>query len=130
ENGIVGEYRKDRTGAEAYEAFLQKLVSWADNSWWTVAALVFVALCWLYELFVAESFLYAATLPPLWLRILTLLVYTPIMYAVFLNVVRLLVILIFTNWLSTCTLSTSTRWTRMAPPGWGSWARCFRSVCC
>jgi hypothetical protein len=99
ENGIVGEYRKDRTGAEAYEAFLQKLVSWADNSWWTVAALVFVAVCWLYELFVAESFLYAAALPPLWLRILTLLVYTPIMYAVFLNVVRLLVILIFTNWL-------------------------------
>lgn len=72
ENGIVGEYRQDRTCAEAYEAFLQKLVSWADNFWWTVAALVFVALCWVYELFVAEPLLNAATLPPLWLRILTL----------------------------------------------------------
>src|SRR5215472_9847369 len=99
ENGIVGEYRQDRTGAEAYEAFLQKLVSWVDNFWWTVAALVFVAVCWIYELGVAEPLLKPETLPPLWLRILTLLVYTPIMYAVFLNVVRLLVILIFTNWL-------------------------------
>src|SRR5215469_2979546 len=99
ENGIGGEYRKDRTGAEAYEAFLQKLVSWADNFWWTVGALVFVAACWFYEFVIAEPILPAATLPPLWLRILTLLVYTPIMYAVFLNVARLLVILIFTNWL-------------------------------
>src|SRR5215472_5429387 len=99
ENGIVGEYRKDRTGAEAYDAFLQKLVSWEDNLWWTVASLVFVAICWLYELGVAEPLLKNATLPPLWLRILTLVVYTPIMYAVFLNVARLLVILVFTNWL-------------------------------
>ena len=99
ENSIIGEYRQDRPGAEAYEAYLQKLVAWADNFWWTVAALAFVALCWLYELFVAEPLLNAATLPPLWMRILTLVVYTPIMYAVFLNVVRLLVILVFTNWL-------------------------------
>jgi len=99
ENGIIGEYRRDPPGAEAYEVFLQKLVSWEDNLWWTVAALVFVALCWVYELFVVESFLNPATLPPLWLRILTLAVYTPIIYAVFLNVARLLVILVFTNWL-------------------------------
>jgi hypothetical protein len=99
ENGIIGEYREDRPGGEAHEVFLQKLVAWEDNLWWTAAALAFVAVCWLYELIVAESFLDGATLPPLWLRILTLLVYTPIMYAVFLNVVRLLVILIFTNWL-------------------------------
>ncbi len=92
-NDIVGEYREDRPGGEAYEVFLQKLVSWEDNLWWTLAALVFVALCWVYELFVVESFLNPATLPPLWLRILTLLVYTPIIYAVFLNVARLLVIL-------------------------------------
>src|SRR6266851_2452170 len=98
-NDIVGEYREDRTGGEAYEVFLQKLVAWEDNLWWTVAALVFVALCWLYELFIAEPLLPAATLPPLWLRILTLVVYTPIIYAVFLNIVRLLVILVFTNWL-------------------------------
>ncbi len=99
ENGIVGEYRRDPLSAEAYEVFLQKLVSWEDNFWWTVAALAFVAVCWVYELFVVESFLNPATLPPLWLRILTLAVYTPIIYAVFLNVARLLVILVFTNWL-------------------------------
>src|SRR5262249_51735328 len=86
ENGIVGEYRKDRPGAEAYEAFLQKLVSWTDNFLWVAGALVFVAICWFYELVVAEPLLPAATLPPLWLRILTLVISTPIMYAVFLNV--------------------------------------------
>jgi hypothetical protein len=98
-NGIIGEYRKDRPGPETYEAFLQKLIAWEDNLWWTVAALVFVAVWWFYELFVAESLLLPATLPPLWFRILTLVVYTPIIYAVFLSVVRLLVILVFTNWL-------------------------------
>jgi len=98
-NGVIGEYRSDRPGSESYEDFLKKLIRWADNPWWIVAALVFVALCWLYELFVIESFLNPATLPPLWLRIAQLTIYSFILYAAFMSAARLIVILIFTNWL-------------------------------
>jgi hypothetical protein len=100
-NGAIGECRANRSGPESYEDFVEKLVTWADSRWWVVGALIFVALYWLYRLFITYPAEFATLSPAwrqLWLRVATLLLaHSPGMYAAFYVIVRLLAVLVFTN---------------------------------
>src|SRR5258708_12321458 len=48
-NGVIGEYRRGSTPI-TYANFVQKLVTWVNNSWWSVLALVIISLVGLYRL--------------------------------------------------------------------------------
>jgi len=100
-NDAIGERRPERPGPESYEDFIEKLVAWADSRWWVVGALIFVALYWLYRLFITYPAEFPTLSPAwrqLWLRVATLLLaHSPGMYAAFFVIARLLVVLVFTN---------------------------------
>lgn len=97
DNGVIGEYRADRSGKLTYEAFLQKFVAWADSIWWFVGATAFVVVYWIYQLAVIEPM--QPDHSGLWFRIALVGVTSFMLYAAFYSVVRILVAVVFTNWL-------------------------------
>lgn len=96
-NGVIGEHRGHQPGAETYEKFVQKLVTWMNTRWWTVAAVVIIVFYTLFRLLLLEP--QSPSPVPYWLRVSAIVIYLPLMYATFMSVVRLLLALVFTNWL-------------------------------
>ncbi len=94
-NGVVGEYRRQQSGAETYEAFVEQLTFWMDRSWWTVAILVIVIFYAFYRLFLLEPT--SPSVVPYWMRVCAITIYLPLMYATGMSVLRLLLALVFTN---------------------------------
>ena len=96
-NGVIGESRKDRSGSESYEDFLQQLVAWTDSSWWAAAGLTVVVLYLFYRLVLIDP--YTATPVPFWQRAIANIVFSPLLYITIMSITRLLLALVFTNWL-------------------------------
>jgi hypothetical protein len=94
-NGVIGAHRRQQSGVETYEAFVQQLISWMDRSWWTLAILVIVSTYALYRLLLLEPTSLSPV--PYWMRACAVIIYLPLMYAIGMSVVRLLLALIFTN---------------------------------
>lgn len=100
-NGVIGEYRRQSTPM-TYASFVQKLVAWLNNSWWSVLAVVIIALLWLYRLLVIEPQVIdtsAHAHQQYWLRITILILYSPMLYCLFLSIIRIIIALVFSNWL-------------------------------
>jgi hypothetical protein len=96
-NGVIGEPRKNLPGAKTYEAFVEQMVRWTDNSGWTLAILVLVICYALYRLLLLEP---ASSSPvPYWMRVCAIVSYLPLMYVTGISVLRIVLALIFTNWL-------------------------------
>jgi hypothetical protein len=100
--GVIGNYRKDRSGIETYVHFEQKMIRWIDNSWWAVATIVLVMfyislrLFWLEETLTGhhtnpQSFM------PFVIQAIAILIYVPLMFATGMNVIRLVLALVFIN---------------------------------
>ena len=95
-NGVIGESRKDRSGSESYEHFLQQVISWMDRSWWAAVGLTVVIVFLFYRLVLIDP--YIKTLP-FWLIDVANIVFSPLLYITFMSITRLLLALVFTNWL-------------------------------
>ncbi|MFL5691429.1 MAG: hypothetical protein ACJ795_06455 [Ktedonobacteraceae bacterium] len=100
-NGVIGAYRRGSTPM-TYASFVQKLVTWLNSSWWSVLALVIIALLWLYRLLVIEPQIIDTSSHAhlqYWLRITILILYSPMLYCLFLSIIRIIIALVFSNWL-------------------------------
>lgn len=98
DNKVIGEPRSERNGPTSYGRFIELLIAYVDNMWWSIAALVIVILFWLYRLLLIEPTLTTSVeQAQFWFRIALLALYSIMIYSITLAAVRLVVTLIFTN---------------------------------
>src|SRR5579863_405836 len=55
ENGVIGSTRADSQESLSYQAFVNKRACFTRSRWWTIGALLFLSLYWLYRIFFAQS---------------------------------------------------------------------------
>jgi hypothetical protein len=96
-NEVIGKPRASLSmdTATTYEAFVQRMVKWMDNSLWTLAIMILVVCYALSRLLLVEPM---STSPvPYAMRACAILVYLPLMYVTGMSVLRIVLALLFTN---------------------------------
>lgn len=87
ENGVIGPTRAASQEFISYQVFVDKRACFARSRWWTIGALLFLSLYWLYRIFSAQSLPAHASL---WLQLPVIVIYSLIGYAGFLSILWLL----------------------------------------
>jgi hypothetical protein len=94
ENGVIGSVRAESQEFLSYQAFVDKRACFIRSRWWTIGALLFLSLYWLYRIFFAQDLPASASI---WLQFPVIVIYSLIGYAGFLSILWLLCTVVSIN---------------------------------